>query len=204
MLKKVVPFCVLIVSLFCTNIIGNFATHRSYMYEEPPLYDVVHSWFSPISPVILDVILLVSNIVTILLLLYKSVKQKTIIYFNKICLTIGILYLIRCICIYVTYLPNSTECETSDTDNFITTVRKDFCGDLMFSGHTFQFAMSCIIIHMFYPNKWVKITGVISSLIYGLFISISRLHYTIDVIIAMYSTLFVYQNVEMYYPRLFD
>ena len=200
MFKKYIPLCVMLISLFCTNIIGNYATHRDLYYNEPPLFDVVHEWFNPIPYIILDYVLLITNTCSFLLLLYHSYKQKSILYFNKLFILVGILYLTRCLCIYVTYLPNSRPCDTYDTTDFINTIRKDFCGDLMFSGHTFQFVIGCIVIYMFYPNKWIKLISILASITYALLISISRLHYTIDVIIALYTTVFVYQNVEHYYP----
>jgi membrane protein DedA with SNARE-associated domain len=80
-------------------------------------------------------------------------------------------------------------------------VRKDFCGDLMFSGHTFQFAIGCIYIYLLYPNIWIKIIGTLATIIYGILVSVSRLHYTIDIIVAIITALLVHQNVEYYYNK---
>ena len=187
-------------SLFLTNIVGNYATNRQHQYNDLPLSDVLHTLFQPINPEFLDVILIVLNIITITFVIYKSVKQKTSMYIHKLCLTIGVLYLLRCLCIYVTYLPNSRICTFDETNNLITTVRKDFCGDLMFSGHTSQYTVGMLFLYEVYPRKYILFFGSISSVLYASLISISRLHYTIDVIIALLTSLFVYQNVKRVYP----
>jgi hypothetical protein len=109
---------------------------------------------------------------------------------------------LRCLCIYTTYLPPPVNCEFEDTKEYWTVIRKDFCGDLMFSGHTFQFAVGCIYIYLLYPNNWIKIIGSLATIIYGILVSVSRLHYTIDIIVAIITTLLIHQNVEYYYNRL--
>ena len=57
-----------------------------------------------------------------------------------------------------------------------------------------------LFLYELVPKKYVLYLGITTSIIYAALISISRLHYTIDVIIALYTTLFVYQNVCKYYP----
>jgi len=196
----IIPSSILVMSLFLTNIVGNYATNRQHHYNDLPLPDVLHILFQPVGPQFLDVILVGFNILTLFLVIYKSVKQKTSMYIHTLCLTIGVLYLLRCLCIYVTYLPNSRICTFDETSNLITTVRKDFCGDLMFSGHTSQFTVGMLFLYEMYPNKYILLFGSISSVLYASLISISRLHYTIDVIIALLTSLFVYQNIKRIYP----
>ncbi len=192
----------LVVSMTLTNTVGNYATHRTYINNIPPLFDVLHELFPPISPLIVDISLLIVNGSVIILCCYHSYIKKTLRYFDTLCLTIDSLYLLRCLCIYTTYLPPPVNCEFEDTTEYWTVIRKDFCGDLMFSGHTFQFAVGCIYIYLLYPNNWIKIIGSLATIIYGILVSVSRLHYTIDIIVAIITTLLIHQNVEYYYNRL--
>ena len=204
MIRKIIfhaiPASMLVLSMFLTNIVGNYATNRQHKYNDKPLNDIFHTIFTPINPIYLDVILISANLLTIGFIIYKSLIQRNITYIHKLCFTISILYLLRCLCIYVTYLPNSRLCTFDGTNNLVTTVRKDFCGDLMYSGHTSQFTVGMLFLYELVPNKYILYLGVTTSIIYAALISISRLHYTIDVIIALYTTLFVYQNVCKYYP----
>ena len=199
-LYNIIPSGVLLLSMFLTNIVGNYATNREHRYNDKPLEDVLHIVFGTFNPFYLDIILIAANLLTIVILAYKSIRQRKVLYIHKMCFTIGIIYLLRCLCIYVTYLPNSRLCTFDGTNNLVTTIRKDFCGDLMFSGHTSQFAVGMIFLYELHPKKYIMYVGIVTSLLYAALISISRLHYTIDVIIALYTSLFVYQNVCMWYP----
>lgn len=198
-IKHIFPVGFLLMSMFLTNIVGNYATNRQHRYNDPPLPDILHEIFQPIDPYYLDVALIINSVVAILFIGWHTYKDKTLQYIYKLCFVIGSVYLLRCLCIYVTYLPNSRICTFDSTDNIVTNVRKDFCGDLMYSGHTSQFAVGFLFTYMIYPHKWLGVTGCILSFVYAALISISRLHYTIDVIIALYSTLFLYQSVNKYY-----
>lgn len=199
-LYNIIPPGMLILSMFLTNIVGNYATNRQHKYNDKPLDDVFHIVFEPVNPYYLDVVLVAENILISVFLLYKSIKERKTKYIHKVCFTIGTLYLLRCLCIYVTYLPNSRVCTFDGTNNLVTTIRKDFCGDLMFSGHTSQFTVGMLFLYELHPKKYIMYTGIVTSILYACLISISRLHYTIDVIIALYTAVFVYQNVSIWFP----
>ena len=67
------------------------------------------------------------------------------------------------------------------------------CGDMIFSGHTLIIVLFCLTFHTYYPKTqsfWgingVKIIVWVTGLVGILFIVATRLHYSIDVLLAVY------------------
>jgi hypothetical protein len=99
-----------------------------------------------------------------------------------------VIFLIRTITIIVTILPKYKHCKEYDE----ITMFLGGCYDKIFSGH-FSSVFLATLLYLKYG--WITMPSlVIINLINSLSILLSRGHYTIDLIVAIFVTLFVYQN----------
>jgi hypothetical protein len=93
--------------------------------------------------------------------------------------------LIRSITISLTVLPKSNSCK--EKGGF-----KGGCYDKIFSGH---FASVMIATLLLYEYKYINLSVLmLINLINGSLILLTRHHYTIDIVVAFFVTMFVYQN----------
>jgi hypothetical protein len=151
-------FLCYIFSCFVTNIVGNYATNREYLYRNHTfiLPDLIHENAS-IAPAIVHNIFIISSVLSIIALLYDTFKKKRLYLMDLYFLCFAAIYSLRALCIYVTYLPNSFYCEEYYSDNFITNIRSDFCGDLMYSGHTAHAELLLLLLNKIYTNNIIKV-----------------------------------------------
>ena len=94
--------------------------------------------------------------------------------------------LLRLIIINLTILPKHKDC--------VIDIKKVFggCYDKIFSGH---FATIFLITLLLWKYRYISIVLVyIINIISALLILVTRSHYTIDIVVAFFITLFVYQN----------
>lgn len=104
-----------------------------------------------------------------------------------------VILLIRGICINVTILPRHESCD--DSQFHIKDMFMGHCYDKIFSGHFASFALLCLILYQrgYVPALWMY--G--ACFVYGLLIIALRYHYTIDVIVAGFVAVLVFQNKVM-------
>lgn len=103
-----------------------------------------------------------------------------------------ILLVVRGLFINLTVLPKFAHCDRNckSISNYIT----GHCYDYIFSGH-----FSLFLLLMLIANDKGKIKNVaIPTLFYGIAIVAVRNHYTIDVIVGLIITLFIYQNKDKF------
>ena len=189
--KPVLSLLWLVLSLYGTMVIGNYATCRDIEDGRPPIYDLLHDNNIRVPVLVVDIMLGLMNgglsIYIIYLLRYNL--EKGLLLINNI----SLIYSLRILTILFTAFPNSKICETYCADNYFTEVRTDFCGDIMFSGHT-----STVFIFILYfteeiKNMYIKTAFFIFQGIYSALIVLSRIHYTDDVLIALIITYMIYR-----------
>jgi hypothetical protein len=98
-----------------------------------------------------------------------------------------VIFMIRSVTTIVTILPKHKECKIEDKLIFV-----GGCHDKIFSGHFVSVFLATIL---YLKNKWISMPIlVLINIINSVSILLSRGHYTIDIIVAFFVTLFVYQN----------
>jgi hypothetical protein len=97
-----------------------------------------------------------------------------------------VIFLIRSMTIRLTVLPKSNNCESNKFINLGT------CYEKIFSGHFSSVLLATIL---YYKYNIIDIqTLSLLNIINGGLIILTRHHYTIDIVVAFFVTLFVYQN----------
>ena len=180
--KLIQTLLTMIVVFYGTMVIGNYATCRDLEMEQRPIRDVLHDNNFIIPEIyVFSTLIGVNAILTIFILyLIKYNFNKAINLINNI----SLLYAIRILCIYFTAYPNSRMCD-EECKPIWTNVRGDFCGDIMFSGHTATAFILILYLVSEIKNKWIIYSLYIFQAFYSMSIILSRLHYTDDVIIAL-------------------
>ena len=124
-----------------------------------------------------------SDIITILIVLPIFLYPQLLIEYIGYWISI---FVIRSITIRLTVLPKSNNCETNNYINLGT------CYEQIFSGH---FSSGLLATMLYYKYNLISLPMLyILNIINGSIIILTRHHYTIDVIVAIFVTLFVYQN----------
>ncbi|EEB16485.1 Phosphatidylcholine:ceramide cholinephosphotransferase, putative [Pediculus humanus corporis] len=129
---------------------------------------------------------------------------------RRVFLLMGILYLMRCITMYITVLPVASytyKCSPpADNPNALMYLKRmwqlltgfglsingkhTYCGDVIYSGHTLILVMSYLIITEYSPRKLVPLHWLSWAMsFFGIIcVLIARGHYSIDVVVAYYVT----------------
>jgi membrane-associated phospholipid phosphatase len=186
---------VMLITFYGTMVVGNYATCRDIKANLPPIYDILHDNDYVVSVLAVDIMLGISNICLSLFIFYllRYNFKKAILLLNNI----NLLYGLRIITIFATAFPNSKKCETYCTEDYFTTIRTDFCGDIMFSGHTSTVFIFILYLTQEFNKLYLKIPLYTFQTLYSLAIILSRIHYTDDVIIALALT---YMSFKLHRP----
>lgn len=124
-----------------------------------------------------------SDIITILIVFPIFLYPKILIEYIGYWISI---FVIRSITIRLTVLPKSNNCETNNYINLGT------CYEQIFSGH---FSSGLLATMLYYKYNLINLPMLyILNIINGSIILLTRHHYTIDIVVAIFVTLFVYQN----------
>lgn len=101
-----------------------------------------------------------------------------------------IIIVVRALFINITVLPKFVHCDRDCTtvSSFIT----GHCYDYIFSGHFSLFLLLMLIAH----EKGKVKNPIIPSIVYGIAIIAVRSHYTIDIIVGLIITIFIFQNKD--------
>lgn len=99
------------------------------------------------------------------------------------------LFFVRSIFNIVTILPKNKCCCVDNTKQFAFV---GGCYDKVFSGHFASVLLSMLLYHKY---KWIPMSTSVALLsLNGLGILLTRSHYTIDLLVAFVTTMFMYQN----------
>jgi hypothetical protein len=184
--KCITPIFCLGVSMYFTWIVGNYATKRDIDRNTEPLYDVIHANTEKINPAIVDWILVVDQLIFIPYLIYIYKKNRNFNVYERYCFFTAFIFLIRSLCIYVTSLPNPEKCSIDDHHIAIFRLSVMYCGDMMFSGHVSHFTISVLFFTHFNKSMKARFFVWILVPVYMFMVSMSRLHYTIDVLVSFF------------------
>ncbi len=145
---------------------------------KPKVYDVCFKYFPN-----LEKYENLSDIITILIVLPIFLYPQLLIEYIGYWISI---FVIRSITIRLTVLPKSNNCETNNYINLGT------CYEQIFSGH---FSSGLLATMLYYKYNLISLPMLyILNIINGSIILVTRHHYTIDIVVAIFVTLFVYQN----------
>ena len=165
-------------NLSCIENIGEVFYSKNYDF--PKVYDILHEnvWH-------IDKFEYASDIIALILIITLIILDVNMFY-NYLGFIIVIL-IIRIFVNILTILPKNNLCVTETGFTL-----RGGCYDKLFSGH---FSSVFIVSLLLYKNNYINIILlVLINLINSLFIILSRNHYTIDIVMAFFVSLFVYQN----------
>lgn len=179
-----------------------------------PLPDVGHELIPKMRPEKLGDFTQIAIIATfVVCMIFFQKKETRWPIITKFFLTLGTLYLIRSISVYVTSVPatdNHCRHGYQNIPNIYWNTIKGFftlgsanihCGDLMFSGHTCMVTNVWLSLNRNYKkNYFLRIYLTILVLLTFIFIIGTRSHYTIDIWIALWLTVFVHAWTPAYFP----
>lgn len=169
----------LIISVVITYVSGTIVNNigNKHSKDSPPLYDLIHDKLPNLSKFFgLNNILVLLPLVRLITISTTVLQQFFFLY------SIGIL--LRSITTLSTNIPTvSPECITKGGKKY--TLIDGGCHDYIFSGHTLLLVISSMII-LKEPSisQREKLWWIVYSIAVSLFISMSRHHYTVDVIIS--------------------
>ncbi|GAU87370.1 hypothetical protein RvY_00235 [Ramazzottius varieornatus] len=215
-LKTLLAFVFLATCLFCTTLA--LATVHDRRPEGPPLPDVIFSivpqW---------DLGLAISEYL-IMVCVYPVIAMAAFhrfrwILFRRIFTIVGILYLGRAVTMLVTAVPVANTnyfCAPKMNITGPTTIlfrawtlmtgfglsvngKHIFCGDYIYSGHTCMLVLCSLLYHEYLPRKGWLVKGLRAvfftcAAMGVILVTISRGHYTVDVIIAYCVTTAVFHT----------
>lgn len=150
-----------------------------------PLYDVIQRNTPNLQTYrLIPEILHLIPIVYLIYLILRNREMKALKVFLK---CHGVLMLFRAMCFSLTLLPDSSQmCQVSN--------HFGSCFDLIFSGHsTIMLLCTLIIRNYFKVGNTVYLLLQINNLITSILIIMCRNHYSVDVLISLLLTTYVYQ-----------
>lgn len=184
--------------------------HRRMPLSAPILPDLGHEYIPKLSPENLGDRVMTCLIVSFVIAMILNKNRWALL--TRFLLTLGNLYILRVVTILVTSLPpteNHCRSDYQEIKNIYWNTLKGLltlgggnihCGDLMFSGHTCMVTNIWITFMINYKNRNL-LRAFISALLLATFFFIiaTRSHYTADIWIAFWLTIFVH----LYTPRTF-
>jgi hypothetical protein len=177
----IIIFIVFLINNYNLNFIENIGeVFYSKNHDFPKVYDILHE-----NCMHVDKFEYASDIISLILIIILICLDVNMFYDY-----LGFIIVILIIRIFVnmlTILPKNNLCSVETGWSF-----RGKCYDKIFSGH---FSSVFIATLLLYKNNYINIILlVLINLINSLFIILSRNHYTIDIIMAFFVSLFVYQN----------
>jgi hypothetical protein len=76
------------------------------------------------------------------------------------------------------------------------------CGDLVFSSHTIFITLCCLTYFKYGRNLFLKKALVVLLVVFALLVVAARKHYSLDVVVALYTVPLVWTMYDRYYPDL--
>lgn len=126
-----------------------------------------------------------SDVLTLLVIGYLAIMNFHLLY--HLGGLIFTLVLLRQFIIPITILPKNNLCSISDTSMF-----RGGCYDKIFSAH---FGITFLTTLILFDNGFINnMVAILINLVNGMFILLSRNHYTIDIIVSIFVVIIIYQN----------
>jgi len=126
-----------------------------------------------------------SDVLTLLVIGYLAIMNFDLLY--HLGGLIFTLVLLRQFIIPITILPKNTSCDISDTSMF-----RGGCYDKIFSAH---FGITFLTTLILFDNGLINnLVAILINLVNGMFILLSRNHYTIDIVVSIFVVIIIYQN----------
>lgn len=126
-----------------------------------------------------------SDVLTLLVIGYLAIMNFHLLY--HLGGLIFTLVLLRQFIIPITILPKNNLCSISDTSMF-----RGGCYDKIFSAH---FGITFLTTLILFDNGLINnMVAILINLVNGMFILLSRNHYTIDIIVSIFVVIIIYQN----------
>ncbi|OQV13681.1 putative Phosphatidylcholine:ceramide cholinephosphotransferase 1 [Hypsibius exemplaris] len=206
-LKTVLAFGFMSFCMFCTTLA--LAIVHDRLPDTGPLPDVVFDWVPQydVGLTISEYLLVCSVWMSIFLVIFHRYRW---IIFRRLFIIIGLLYFGRSITMLVTAVPvANTDYYCSPKLNHTSALAilerigkligglglsfnglHTYCGDYIYSGHTCMLVLSALVMTEYAPRKLIPI--VVLSYLFAVtgivMVSVSRGHYTVDIIVAYYIT----------------
>lgn len=194
----ILSFTIALISLFLTNLFSNISSYWSIdTTDTPPVPDLFFEKFThqPSLSIYIEYTMNIFITITFLFILFR--RDAIILYF-KVFICMSITYLLRMSLIAITNFPSPTYDCIKVVNNFMFSFTYNRCGDLMFSGHTLIVTL-CVLVWHSYDIFVIKYLGVVCRIIAyvvggGILVCIlwARNHYTVDVLLGFYLTVFVW------------
>ena len=159
-------------------------TKSERFYQKKENYKKVQDIFHDILPHI-EHFEYVSDIITVSVIFYLALIRFDLLY--HLGGLIFTLILLRQFIIQMTILPKNTVCDIKNTSMI-----RGGCYDKIFSGHFgITFLTTLVLLENGLINKFIAL---LVNLVNGIFILLSRNHYTIDIIVSIFVVIIIYQN----------
>ena len=159
-------------------------TKSERFYQKKENYKKVQDIFHDILPHI-EHFEYVSDIITVSVIVYLAIIRFDLLYhLGGLVFT---LTLLRQFIIQMTILPKNTVCDIKNTSMI-----RGGCYDKIFSGHFgITFLTTLVLLENGLINKFIAL---LINIVNGIFILLSRNHYTIDIIVSIFVVIIIYQN----------
>lgn len=195
--------------IFNSTLIAQRYGDHSAIFATDPLFDHVFSmlpnksaWRGWLPDLLLTSFLVISLVVTLLLPTKKRIRFQSIVVGRRLMWTLSLLYLFRTVSFLVTTVPSPLyQCVPKypqDPTAYLLFIGKmatgkmTACTDNIYSGHT-ALVTVLFFMNLTYSGRWyfVMYSFVHASAV--LFtILLTRLHYSVDILIALFMTSFVW------------
>ena len=178
-------FCIV-----CHTKLGNFVYKKGIsigLLKTPPLYDLLQDSLPNLQPYrAIPEFLHVIPVIFLVIYIFLFRKSNSLCFKEFLCKH-GILMLMRGIFFSVTLLPDSSQmCQLSN--------HLGGCFDLIFSGHSMIAFLSSLLLQKHYPIPlFLRYMLHINNIVTFTMIVLCRNHYTIDVLLSIVMTYFVYK-----------
>lgn len=201
-----ISLSILLVFAYLSVVMSNIASYWSISNKTTdPLPDIFFEYF-PAYNLHTYVDNFLTGYITICILAVLRRKDALLIYFKTFTCTF-ISYGIRLTLLAATNLPDPNMNCFKVATNILTESRFGRCGDLLFSGHTISFT-TVFLVWYDYPFFNSRALYKISvATIFGLYvlglagILLSRYHYTVDILLSIYVTFFVWRLFDYYWAK---
>ncbi|GAU97011.1 hypothetical protein RvY_08375 [Ramazzottius varieornatus] len=206
-LKTLVAFLFMAVCMFCST--TALAIVHDRVPNTPPLpdvvFDLIPQWDLGLQ--ISEYLIIVSLWTTLILLFFHRYRW---IVFRRLFFIVGLLYLGRAVTMLVTAVPvANTDYYCSPKMNHTSPLiileriakllsglglsvngQHVYCGDYIYSGHTCVLLLSALMMDEYAPKKYflLRILVFLMAATGIVMVSVSRGHYTVDIIVAYYIT----------------
>jgi hypothetical protein len=170
-------FVLIGILLFTQTILDETADtfYKTHYKEDPIIYDVAHLYFTYI-----DCEQLMNMYLIAFIILFIPVWKE----FLEMIMPI---FLLRAITVHLTVLPKKVGCDISKQNKMF-----GGCYDKIFSGHFSIILLGTLLLKQYhYINIY---TFVLANALNALLILCSRSHYTVDLVVSMLATFYVYHQ----------